>query len=223
MKSLTTYNSVSLFSLQCDSGWFDYESCVKLTVGALYHLIPTPSPSASPTLTEDCFERVFHMSSQLVFTCTNDGIYPAEWDSPRKSRNYLFATSFECCEQRFPGLACNVVDVCIKTDDPTAVPSYAPTPNPSKKSLRPSKSPTPRPTRDPASSPIPTDSPVSYEVSDECFYDWHLSLDDENTCINGKFPFDIVPLDSVMDTASRKTLLTRFQTTTYGKFGSNRV
>lgn len=92
---------VLFFTQQCASGWLNKDGCLSLTLEKLTAvntqtptssslLRPTVSPLSSvmvhnPTNTpSDCSKKVFHMSQDKESTCTNDGIYPDEWNSSRK-------------------------------------------------------------------------------------------------------------------------------------------
>eukprot|EP00804_Cyclotella_cryptica_P016857 CCRYP_001834-RB/>CCRYP_001834-RB protein AED:0.06 eAED:0.06 QI:339/1/1/1/1/1/5/159/885 len=170
----------------CSSGWLDYESCLSLTIHALYAAVPsTASPSMAPNTDwptwnptqYDCtaVHSLWHMSTTKLFTCTNDNLYPKEW--MLESDIYLFPSADECCLGRFPGLACNIVDLCVPTPSPTKMPTN-----------RPTKLPTQAPTHAPTATMSPTESPVYY-TSGECNDNkWHMSRrsTEANTCTNDK-------------------------------------
>ena len=68
------------------------------------------NPKASRNSTSsDCEWHINVVEHQV---CTNSPEYPIEWDTSDNGDEYLFATAEECCETRFPGLECIVVDEC---------------------------------------------------------------------------------------------------------------
>ena len=71
----------------------------------------TESPNAGKIPGADCPEKKWHISviSGGANTCTNDMIYPSEWESG--STQHLFASAKECCDRFFPS-DCKVVDHC---------------------------------------------------------------------------------------------------------------
>ncbi|EED90400.1 predicted protein [Thalassiosira pseudonana CCMP1335] len=206
----------------CASGWLNKDGCLSLTLEKLTAvntqtptssslLRPTVSPLSSvmvhnPTNTpSDCSKKVFHMSQDKEITCTNDGIYPDEWNSSRKAKRYLFTTGADCCTERFPDISCEIIDVCdsIKTIEvpPTDSPSAGPTKRtdlPS--SLRsnnlsstPSSNPSFTHSLRPSAGEIESTTVVNDTLSDPtqnptwlagCGW-WHPSMKKFNTCENG--------------------------------------
>ena len=59
----------------------------------------------------DCPEMKWHISilAGSEGTCTNDSLYPSEWESG--STQHLFDSAMECCDRFFP-IGCKVVDHC---------------------------------------------------------------------------------------------------------------
>jgi hypothetical protein len=160
-----------------------YQTCLSRTVQLLYDNVPTtPEPSVAPNTeyptwspTEyDCgvFHTVWHMNTQKLFSCTNSGIYPVEWD--KESELHLFNSAEACCLGKFPGLACSKIDICAPTSSPTKRPTVKPTRMPSRS-----------PTMDPATTGSPTESPVTY-TRGLCTkgLSWHLSRSVEGMCTN---------------------------------------
>jgi hypothetical protein len=105
----------------CNSGWMDYNYCVSLSIQALYEAMPSTNPPSLAPNTDfptwspteyDCrvANKIWHMSTTKIFSCTNDGEYPKEW--VLEAEKYLFTSPEECCTGRFPGLICTTVDTC---------------------------------------------------------------------------------------------------------------
>jgi hypothetical protein len=228
--SSTSSQIISTISIQfhfstpeecCSSGYLPYDTCLSRTVQLLYDAVPTtPEPSMaphtdyptwSPTQYEcSIFHTVWHMNTERLFSCTNSGIYPQEWDV--ESDIHLFSSASECCLGKFPGLACTKIDVCA----PTSSPSKRPT-------VRPTNFPTKRPTLHPGTTGSPTEAPVYYTrgtCNDEMY--WHLSRSEEGTCTND---------DDFPETWRHETLARYFLSETpegccemnyFGKYGRER-
>jgi len=100
-----------------------------------------------------CDKTTWHMSTEALYACTNDGIYPDAWNKPKKSQKYLFSSGAECCERSYPYQSCQVIDTC---------PTPPPTPQTTSRPTRPPRTRKPRPTKKPTSEPTPTHDPTPH-------------------------------------------------------------
>ncbi|KAL7469817.1 hypothetical protein ACHAXS_010066 [Conticribra weissflogii] len=147
---------------------------------------PTRTPTASPT---ECPTYKWHHEGATSHICSNDNSYPAPWDDPTISHNFLFNAVEECCAKFFPGTFCFVVDVCgtttIITPKPTMTPTSPPTMEPSLvPSLTPTQLPSMTPTQEPTQSP--TLHPSAAPIVDICrTRKWHPMTVTDRRCTNG--------------------------------------
>jgi hypothetical protein len=104
----------------------------------------------------------YHTHMTYSSTCTNDNVYPSQWDQPPMSERFFMATADECCAFYFNGKNCNVIDVC---GDTSTTKTTSPT---QKKAAQPTRMPTARPTKNRGE--IPT-----LHVNDKCHPSkkWH--------------------------------------------------
>ena len=50
----------------------------------------------------NCILTTWHMSTEILYACTNDGVYPDDWNSEEKRGEHLFSSAVECCERSYP-------------------------------------------------------------------------------------------------------------------------
>jgi len=106
-----------------------------------------------------CGKNTWHMSTEILYACTNDGVYPTEWN---ESEEHLFRSGKECCQRSYPYQQCEVIDSC-PTPGPTKPPTPRPTRPPRTRKPKPGR-PTNKPTRKPRVTPEPTTTPPDWYV-----------------------------------------------------------
>lgn len=128
--------------------------------GVIIHDGVVQHDDASQMMGGGCSKTTWHMSTEVLNACTNDRVYPPDWNSPQKSGDFLFGSPEECCERTYPYEGCRVIDSC-----PTPPPTPRPTP-------RPQRTQKPKPTKNPTSPPTPTPDPTPYPTTPTP--DWYV-------------------------------------------------
>lgn len=67
-----------------------------------------------------CERDTWHMSTEVLYACTNDDNYPDAWHDLTLTggRQYLYGSPSRCCEESYPYQQCDVIDTC-PTPPPT--------------------------------------------------------------------------------------------------------
>mmetsp|Transcript_30063 Transcript_30063/g.63745 ORF Transcript_30063/g.63745 Transcript_30063/m.63745 type:complete len:641 (+) Transcript_30063:85-2007(+) len=107
-----------------------------------------------------CTKTTWHMSTEVLYACTNDDVYPDAWNGSELAGQYLFSSATECCASSYPFQSCDLIDTC---------PTPPPTPPPT---ARPSRTREPKPTMNPTQKPTPTPEPTPYPTSTPP--DWYV-------------------------------------------------
>ena len=74
---------------------------------------------ATPGATDYTCDNRWHMSTEVLNACTNDGNYPKAWNKPKMAKKHLFDSGVECCAISYPNESCRMIDSC--SDPPPTV------------------------------------------------------------------------------------------------------